>query len=440
MSLRPEDINPGGDILVGHGLLMTPSLLLDKKVPMDEGRLLDFCSLVNVLTLHDRIITLPADIPEDLGRSRLYNYLRDRGILCELNISFEQFTQGEKLEIEELFGSRITEQTANLVLGSMYDEYNRSIGYSKYDEARTYGSAAPTRSISTQRSKLVDEIIKREPSEWNPGDIPGMLEYELSERYMQSAEQRDDQLQLHLLRTAGYWEISGKYNLPYLPDFMRIPLISSYNVRLSQSLRMFIGMKVDEMVRRELEAAIQIASPLSVPIPPAVSNFLSKYLTSDMEEAFDEMREDFQDNRKAVINWEKEIYEAAEGGGYQKVLEIRNKINASLKALQSEDTSDMKVTVGAALTGDVVDSFLSGGIPTGGVGTYVEQGINLIRTWRQKTRIQFYTTGLKEAAKLEGYNELLNHAFGTSLTKRQIDRFLALTASLERLTRPLDLR
>ena len=37
-----------GDILIGHGLLMTSALLLDKKVRLDEGYLLDFCTFAYV--------------------------------------------------------------------------------------------------------------------------------------------------------------------------------------------------------------------------------------------------------------------------------------------------------------------------------------------------------------------------------------------------------
>jgi hypothetical protein len=47
--IHKSDVKEGGDILVGHGLILTPSLLLDKKLSLDEGRLLDFCTLVNAL-------------------------------------------------------------------------------------------------------------------------------------------------------------------------------------------------------------------------------------------------------------------------------------------------------------------------------------------------------------------------------------------------------
>lgn len=63
--IQPNEVREG-DLLIGHNLLITPALLLEKQLRLDEGRLLDFCTLVNALVLHDRIMTLPAQIPMEL--------------------------------------------------------------------------------------------------------------------------------------------------------------------------------------------------------------------------------------------------------------------------------------------------------------------------------------------------------------------------------------
>jgi hypothetical protein len=75
--MQPSDIAEG-DILIGHGLLTTSALLLDKRMRLDEGRLLDFCNLVNAVTLHERLITLPAAIPRSIRDSAIYQYLNDK--------------------------------------------------------------------------------------------------------------------------------------------------------------------------------------------------------------------------------------------------------------------------------------------------------------------------------------------------------------------------
>ena len=48
VNISPSNIKEG-DILIGHGLLANPALLLDRQIPLDEGCLLDFCTLINAL-------------------------------------------------------------------------------------------------------------------------------------------------------------------------------------------------------------------------------------------------------------------------------------------------------------------------------------------------------------------------------------------------------
>jgi hypothetical protein len=58
-TIKKDKIKPG-DVMIGHHLLIAPALLLedDRKLPLDEGSFLDLCTMVNALTLHDRLITL----------------------------------------------------------------------------------------------------------------------------------------------------------------------------------------------------------------------------------------------------------------------------------------------------------------------------------------------------------------------------------------------
>ena len=79
--IQPDQMHEG-DILIGHGLVFSPAFLLEKKVSLDEGRLLDSSTLINALALHDRLITLPAGIPSNIRDTRLYRYLTDNEILC----------------------------------------------------------------------------------------------------------------------------------------------------------------------------------------------------------------------------------------------------------------------------------------------------------------------------------------------------------------------
>jgi hypothetical protein len=117
MSIKEDEVKDG-DILVGHNLLITPAILLEKKKKLDEGNLLDFCTLMNALFIHDRVITLRAEIPPSLLSSSLYQYLADRHILYELDFEYEKFGQEEIYELADLFGEAFSKEELNDVLGT----------------------------------------------------------------------------------------------------------------------------------------------------------------------------------------------------------------------------------------------------------------------------------------------------------------------------------
>jgi hypothetical protein len=105
-----------GDVLVGHSLPIISSLILDKKVKLDEGRFLDLCTLINALTLHDRLITLPVTVSEDLRSSPLYSYLSTNGILQEVDFSYRDLKEENRCEWADLLGNIVSEAEVERLL------------------------------------------------------------------------------------------------------------------------------------------------------------------------------------------------------------------------------------------------------------------------------------------------------------------------------------
>ena len=209
-----------------------------------EGRLLDFCTFINALILHDRILALPAIIPQDLSKSQLYQYLSNRGILYELDFNYSQFKDEEKNEIMDLFGETFTIEKANEVLGR-----TKELIYKEYIN-EYFDNAGPSPQdplhqdqINLFRSKFIDEVINANAADWTR-TVP-----------LTSILDKNDDLSKHRLRTAFYWEIATHLGIAFLPDFMRIPILSGYNARVRQSLRMFIESKIahfKRVCRREI--------------------------------------------------------------------------------------------------------------------------------------------------------------------------------------------
>jgi hypothetical protein len=87
MSIGLSEVDHRRDIIVARNLLTPPALLLGKKIIPDAASLLDFCTLINALMLHDRLVTFNAKCPDEILDLSLYTYLKEKGILVELDTS-----------------------------------------------------------------------------------------------------------------------------------------------------------------------------------------------------------------------------------------------------------------------------------------------------------------------------------------------------------------
>jgi hypothetical protein len=397
-----------GDILVGHSLPVTSSLLLERKVKLDEGRFLDFCMLVNALTFHDRLIVLPATVSQEILDSPLYSYLLEKGILWELDFSYRNLLEEHRFEMADLLGDMLSDSEVERLLAIITYSKSQFTGSSVSDENH----------INFLRSKFIDHVIKIGKSEWT------------SQSYKLPITDQTEKI--YRIRTAEYWEASSQLHIPFLPDFMRIPILSGYNIRLRQSIRMFIENSIDSMVRKELEDAAILVSPLIVPIPNATSTFLHRYYSNgSLEEAFSSMREEFAEDRKWIIAWEEKLRNAS-NHGFGEMLNIIADIRSSINSTSSTGKTEIAVSIAPGLVDDVMQGFPS---PRTSVAAGKALADMIVR-WRRRRRIAYFNNGRKEAEEAENQLELLKFAFGSSLTPRQIDRFTALTNYLQRLSYP----
>ncbi len=207
ISIKKNGIG-SGDILVPLRMLTSCAKLLDdrnKAVKLDEGHLFDFCSLITALALHDRIITLPVRyIPGSILDSSLFSYLVKSKTLRVLEWDhINDFEPEERQEVVELFGKEATEKERKMFLDrERYDVYLKE-------------TVKETGTISDDsRRNFIEQLIRAgKDKDWNR-ENPIIL-YKTDERTF-------------LFRTAYYWEISLSLVRPFIPDFSRIPIVSTY--------------------------------------------------------------------------------------------------------------------------------------------------------------------------------------------------------------------
>lgn len=426
-----------GGVLVGHGLLLPTSLFLEKKLAIDEGRLLDFGALLNSLVLHDKLVTLPATIPNHILQSGLYRYLRERGLLTVLKISYDEFEVNQRAEMMDLF--RVTsipkdgvandpenlledgndndsfKEEANIVLGDLRYAYKY---IEKWDEEKYKKNEEK---ILLKRSRLIEAIITSKHEDWITTGASNPL--------LGSTEEG---MRLHSLRTAVYWEISGMCRIPFMPDFLRIPIITGYNQRLSQSIRIILQNKIDSLNRKEKEEAPQFIETMTIPLPAIPSKFLNLYKEKQYElsETLDALREEFGEHRKVIVDWEERMRKASP----EEEQKVWKEISSSIESLKSRNESE--IIANAAL--DVGEDLLSGSLKLDTATKLGRQVFTILKRFLARRNINYYYTGMKDANKIKDQYDLLKDTFGSSLTEIQSQRFVKLATCLNELTtRPL---
>ena len=428
-----------GGVLVGHGLLIPTSLLLEKKITIDEGRLLDFGALMNSLVLHDKLVTLPATIPDHILQSGLYRYLRERGLLTELKISYDEFEVNQKAEMMDLFretsipkkgGANDQEnfledgnyddsfkEEANIVLGDLRYAYKY---IEKWDDEKKYKKNEVK--ILQERSRLVKAIITSKHDDWITTGQSNLL--------LGSTEEG---IRLHSLRTAAYWEISGMRRIPFMPDFLRIPIIAGYNQRLSQSIRIFLQNRIDSINRKEKEDTPQFIETMTIPLPAITSKFLSIYneKRQELPETLDALREEFGEHRKVIVDWEERLRKASP----EEKQKVWKEISSSIESLKSGNEGEIIVNAALGVVEDLNNLLLSKSLKLDNAAMLVRSVIKIFKRFFDRRNINYYYTGMKEANKIMDQHDLLEETFDSSLkTETQRQRFVKLATCLNELT------
>ena len=270
--------------------------------------------------------------------------------------------------------------------------------------------------INLERSKFIDEIINLNPQDWNR-KIPN-----------NSVLAQSDDLQLHRLRTYAYWEIATNLKIPFLPDFIRIPILTGYNARIKNNIRILIQNCIDQSIINELNDGLTNLDSDIIFIPSTLSMFLREIESKSFEDVIDNLRDNFNEHKKQIVKWESTMRSSK---SIKEKIVIKNEIKATLAALKPQN----KTEIGLNSSMNIMEDTLSGNLGPQSFATLVKESINQINRWRKRLRMSFFNTSKNEALLLENQNDLLEKSFGNGLTGRQSDRFIQLTQSLYNLVK-----
>lgn len=395
----------GGDVLVPLRLITTSALLLDKKIRVDAGRFLDFCTLIPALAFHDRIITLPVEyLPDELLNTSLFSYLTDEKVkilnVLDWNVEAD-FDREIRDEIQLLFGQEVSELDSHRYLESENFEDFYAQEMNKLDR---------------ERKDFIDHVMRIvEQKDWNHA-IP-------------YAANKEDELAFRF-RTALYTEISETLRIPLTVDFTRIPIIQRYHARIQKSLRTFILSIADEIALKQLDDASKIVGSWPVPVASPVLQFLRQYSSPNVQpgEVLENMRTAFNDIRRQIIDWE-DTFMHIDTIGPGEALDVVQEIYSKIDSIQDE------VSIS-----NIFLSFAPAIVPPVDPNKIIElakKGKDLLKWLLDRRQMSYYITGKDEINKIVGQKALLRNAFDYYLTDTEKQKFLYLSNYLEKLTEPL---
>lgn len=153
------------------------------------------------------------------------------------------------------------------------------------------------------RDIFIDEVIRRQPSQWSYNDIETFLNKDIEYTFSVPTIPKDEKLRAHLLRTAAYYEISRKFHLAFLSDFMRIPILSTYHATLTKNIRMWILKGIDDSSKAQ-GRILSLATATPISIPSAAAIFLDEYASDPTEKnlanALSYLMNSFKNHRKKI--------------------------------------------------------------------------------------------------------------------------------------------
>ena len=295
-----------GDILVPLRMIANSAELLERKSPelLNAGYLFDFCSFINALALHKRFITLPVASIDKAQNTGLFRYLLERDILKTLDKSRIDHTlrKGGRNMVEELFGEKISDARMECI-------NDDELKYYLDDEQKI---------SDEERNAFIDEATKLR--EWNTNSVDILY--------------GRDQFNIRALkfRTALYYDASTTLELPFIPDFTRIPILLRYPNKVQQSLGTELETKVYEELKKTIlrnTGQLRITLPFSSP----VSYFLQQYSepNTDVHKVLDGLIKHYESERQKIIRWDSKLKEYKITNRHQKAQSFVNDLLESLK-------------------------------------------------------------------------------------------------------------
>lgn len=417
--LTTKDLQPN-DVFVTHDTVIQASLLVEGKVKLDEGYVIDLFSLIEAAVLHNRLVTLYAMIPPPFDDLSLRATLLEAKVIDNLDLvgsygGTDQCVRHLNPIFEnvslKLFPDVIAEAYASGEFHGLEDLWDPTALFSKESKVETLAK---------------NWYIQQASPFFRGYDYRGKLEALLA-RYRGFFT--------FLLRTSLYWVVCAETFASQSIHSLRLPIAA----KMLDSLETSVSRKAYAVLSRAIKADINAlkdwSSPIRLYIPPIVAVLLDRCSsTSDIPDELLKLRKEFSGYRRKFTEYEQKI-KNANNLSLEETVKVKVELNKAMRlAIKSEfkDTSTsilreipkfFDITLGPDL------------IPSGSTNIlYVlTKGTQRVNDWWTKRRVVYLLDMKKKMYKIRNYDKLFEKVFRQRLTHDQIINLNEVSAAIDKM-------
>jgi len=430
--------NRFGEALVTNTMLVEASKFLDhphKDLGNRIGAFFDFCSVIEAVILHKRINTLEGEIVEaPLGSN--YGFI---------SFPLIEFLTDEKiLKLNEIsVNERVIKQEMSAILGglSSFDRCHPDDKETSIADMLPKIYSKNTNEIEMMNNPDINRRMFLIVAEhWNP-EIRNVLikpsnafEFFQSEAFSQFIRGTGNwQRGAYVLRTFLYNRSAWNERITFIPDYPRIPFLSSTLDHYYQSVIYSAYHLFAEELGYAVNDFIEDLRPIGIPLPPFTSILLKRCKTADdFYIKLIEMREEFTDLRENLSIFEENRLSCTD-------IDERNKERENLKAIFSAASRNFKHKESTTFNeiinfgGDLMTPIYDPMNPLAYRTHLLTQPIEWIRNWFLKRPLAQFSDVAFEIGAIKEYEHLCRKVFKIEFSEMEIEKFKTAQATLNQM-------
>lgn len=423
-------MNNGSAIVTNTMIIQSARFLDDPSSRYSRiERFFDLCSLIEAVILRNHLLTLEGDIAncDDYSSLRLIVELKKAGILIDNAIPLNYI--GIQKELLSVVGSgQIFSQVdgreirfhIEKMIPEVFPEINKDVFY-----------RSEWRAMQRHFFMLA---LERIDTQFLPMGADNVFSFFRNEDFLEFTKGTGgSERGAYILRTYIYSKMAREHKLAFMPDYPRIPFLSSILNQYYENVVTKSYNVLSQKLNCEAEEFLEDARPLGLPIPPFTSLVLNDCKSpEDLPRVLLKFRDEFSNLRESLTTLESILINSTN---------IRDRIKArkhveAVFASAGRKYSESGYTNFKSLfdfSGDLIAPIFDWANPTSYSTNLVTKPLDWIRDWWFRRPLAQFFDLANQFRSISEYNTLAKRVFKIDFTDEEIIDFTKTQYALNRL-------